>query len=227
MTQMMAAMPGKPEPRRDSDDAAFFWDKTARRYAESPIKDKDGYERTLAETRRWLLGPEAALEIGCGTGMTALRLAPFVAELTATDVSPGMISIAQERAAKDSAWNTRFLVTPAERLPAEDASLDVVLAFNLLHLVKDRDAVLAEVRRVLKPDGLFISKTPCLSEMSPLIGLAVPLMQWLGKAPHVSFFDALELERDLARAGLETLECARHGSKRKDARIFLVARKTG
>lgn len=207
-----------------TNDAAF-WNRAARKYATSPIKDMAGYERTLSETTRWLRSGDQVLEIGCGTGMTALRLASAIAHVTATDVSSGMIAIARDRASRQGAGNAHFAVAAADAIPAADASLDAVLAFNLLHLVPDRASVLAEVRRVLKPGGLFISKTPCLSEMNPAIRLAVPVMRLFGKAPHVGFFDALRLEREFAEAGLQTIERARHGSGRKDPRIFIVARK--
>ncbi|MBB5050595.1 cyclopropane fatty-acyl-phospholipid synthase-like methyltransferase [Afipia massiliensis] len=54
---------------------ARFWDRSSRKYAVSAIADQAGYERTLDRTRA-LLGPnDRVLELGCGTGTTALRLA--------------------------------------------------------------------------------------------------------------------------------------------------------
>ena len=66
--------------------------------------------------------------------------------------------------------------------------------------------------------------------MNPLIRVAVrvaiPAMQLVGKAPsYVAFFSAAALESEIARAGFSIIERARHGSGRKDPRIFLVARK--
>ena len=85
--------------------------------------------------------------------------------------------------------------------------------------------MLAQARRLLKPGGLFISKTPCLAEMNVLIRLLVPVMQRFGKAPSVSFFTAGELVSDITDAGFTVIEEARHGSKKRDARIFIVAQK--
>ena len=84
---------------------------------------------------------------------------------------------------------------------------------------------LASVRSLLRPGGLFISKTPCLKEMNPLIRVAVPLMQLIGKAPHVAFLSAGDLEREIAAAGFEIVELARHGTRGKDVRPFIVARR--
>jgi hypothetical protein len=53
----------------------------------------------------------------------------------------------------------------------------------------------------------------------------VPVMQAFGRAPYVAFFNAAELEREIAGAGFEIIERARHGTKKNDPRAFLVARK--
>ncbi len=61
--------------------------------------------------------------------------------------------------------------------------------------------------------------------MNPLIRIAVPLMQLIGKAPHVAFLSAEDLEHEMAAAGFEIVEIARHASRGKDVRPFVVARK--
>ena len=73
------------------------------------------------------------------------------------------------------------------------------MTFNLLHLVRDLDATLAQVHQVLKPGGLFISKTPCLAQGGlgfkfGLLKLLLPVMQRVGKAPYVNQFDIETLE---------------------------------
>ncbi len=206
-------------------DGARFWDKAARKYAADPIADMVGYERTLNAVRALLKPSDAVLEVGCGTGTTALKLAGAAARYLGTDVSSEMIAIAREKAASEGAAGVSFEVGTPNAPPWPDASADVALAFNLLHLVPDRAAALAGIHRVLKPGGLFISKTPCLAEMNPLLRLAVPLMRGLGRAPFVAFFDAAALESDIAAAGFDILARERHGARGKDSRIFLVARK--
>lgn len=209
----------------DIEDAGF-WDRSARKYATDPIKDMLGYERTLDRISHWVDSSDTVLEIGCGTGSTALRLAPYVSRVIATDVSSEMIAIAREKATARTCRNVEFSVATVERAPRSDGAYDAVLAFNLLHLIADRPSALAHVHRLLRPGGLFVSKTPCLSEMNPLIRFAVPVMRLVGKAPYVSFFSATELEADIADAGFEIIERGRHGSEPKDARLFIVARKS-
>jgi ubiquinone/menaquinone biosynthesis C-methylase UbiE len=205
--------------------ATRFWDRIATRYAADPIKDMAGYERTLERTRALLKPTDSVVEIGCGTGTTALRLAPSVSRIIATDLSPAMIAIARKKAEAQGCNNVTFESRAAEEVAGPDGQHDAVLAFNVLHLVADRAAVLAEAHRLLKPGGLFISKTPCLKEMNPLIRLAIPVMKLIGKAPPVDVFGAAELEAAVAAAGLTIIERGRHGSGRTDPRIFLVARR--
>jgi ubiquinone/menaquinone biosynthesis C-methylase UbiE len=204
---------------------ARFWDRIARKYAADKIKDPEGYERTLGRTGPYLKTTDTVLELGCGTGTTALRLAPRVQRLVATDLSREMIAIAREKASAQGCANVEFAVAPADGTPQHDTAFDAVLAFNVLHLVGDSEAVIARAAQVLKPGGLFISKTPCIAEMHPLIRFAVPIARFIGKAPHVSFFAAPALESAIEAAGFTILERARHGSKRKDPRIFIVAQK--
>jgi len=202
-----------------------FWDRIARKYAASPIEDMAGYERTLERVRSLLKSTDVAFECGCGTGTTALKLAPSVARLVATDVSNEMIAIAREKAAADGCANVEFAVAAPDDALWPAASFDAALGFNVLHLIEDRAAALRGVRRLLKPGGLFLSKTPALAEMNFAIRLLVPLMQAIGQAPYVAFLSSEDLERDIAAAGFEIIERARHGSGKKDVRTFLVARK--
>ena len=205
---------------------ARFWDRTARKYAQDPIADLAGYERTLEATAQRLQPDHRVLELGCGTGSTALRLAPGVSHYLATDISGEMIAIAREKAEAAGLKTLSFEVASPEAAPWPDAHYDIVLAFNLLHLLADRRAALRSVHRVLKPGGLFISKTPCLKEMSPWLRAALvvlPLMQALGKAPQVTALNAADLEADLTAAGFEILERARHSSGARDFRPYVVA----
>lgn len=205
---------------------ARFWDKLARKYAADPVADPAGYERTLARTRELLSPTQRVLEIGCGTGTTALHLAASTGHMLATDVSAEMIAIAREKLAAAPQPKLEFAVADADATAFGQASYDVVLAFNLLHLVSDLDATLDSVMRALEPGGLFISKTACLGDMNVFIRkLFVPIMRLLGKAPPVICFDEPTLQAAITRHGFELVAVEHHGSERKDARPFIVARK--
>jgi SAM-dependent methyltransferase len=205
---------------------ARFWDRAARKYAANPIADMPGYEATIRRVQGLLTSAHNVLEIGCGTGTTAMRLAPHTRRLLATDVSANMIAIAREKLVAAPMPQLSFAVVDADAPAAEPGQYDVVLAFNLLHLVTDLDCALEAVTQELRPGGLLISKTACISEMNPLIPhLALPLMRAIGKAPHVLCFDAQGLQSAIVRQGLEIVSVERHGTRGKDIRVFIVARK--
>jgi SAM-dependent methyltransferase len=206
-------------------DNVRFWDRLARKYAANPIADAEGYERSLEHARRYLSSAHAAFEFGCGTGTTALKLAPSVARYVATDISNEMISICREKAAAQGVSNVEFTVGTLDTAAPPDASFDVAIGFNVLHLIEDRAVALRAVHRLLKPGGVFISKTPALTEINFLIRAAVPLMQAIGRAPYVAFFSNTELEREIAASGFDIVERAHHGSAKRDIRTFFVARK--
>ncbi len=156
--------------------ATRFWDRIAERYAADPIKDMAGYERTLERTAALLKPTDSVVEIGCGTGTTALRLAPSVSRIIASDVSPAMIAIARKKAEAQGCANVTFEARAAEE-PGGPAGFTTPSWPSMSCIWSPiAPAVLAEAHRLLKPGGLFISKTPCLKEMNPLIRLAIPVM---------------------------------------------------
>ncbi|KAJ6788343.1 hypothetical protein PWT90_10128 [Aphanocladium album] len=146
------------------DNDAHFWDRTAEKYSKSKVGDQAGYEQTLEKTRGLLKESDRVLELGCGTGSTALLLAPLVRRYLATDLAPEMINIAQQKksGADSTAAGLEFRATTADSLATEATKYSVILGFNYLHLVRDTTATLRSIHGMLDGDGLFISKTPCI-----------------------------------------------------------------
>lgn len=206
---------------------ARFWNKSARKYAKSAIADQAGYERTLQRTAGFLSPGDRVLELGCGTGSTALRLAGGVQSYLASDISPEMIAIAQEKYVHDPVPGLHFRVASADEILPEGEPFHAVLGFSYLHLVRDLPGTLARIYALLAPGGLFISKTPCLGDMNPLIRLVLlPGMRAVGKAPHVGIFRARDLSQQVEAAGFEIVASETHATKGDDKRVYIVARKT-
>ncbi|MEM9705980.1 MAG: class I SAM-dependent methyltransferase [Pseudomonadota bacterium] len=183
-----------------------FWNKAADKYAAQPVRNEAAYKATIERVRSRLTQDMAGLEVGCGTGTTALLLADAIGSLLATDVSTRMIEIAEQKRLDQNAENVTFRAGLIDDPQLQAASFDVVLAFNLVHLVPDRQAFLASVKALLKPGGLFISKTPCVKEMNLFIPIVIKGLQLIGKAPNVESFGPDELKSDIQSAGFEILE---------------------
>lgn len=193
-----------------SNDAAF-WSKISRKYASVPIRNMEGYLKTLERTKSFLKQEDTVLEMGCGTGSTALLLAPHVAHVTATDLAPGMIEIANEKLDEDNPGNVLFKVAEIQDHSTTQGTYDAVLAHNLLHLLADLDTSLASIASLMKPGGYFISKTVCAParggiKYALIKWIAIPLMQAIGKAPFVDFPTTEELEEKIRLAGFEVVE---------------------
>ncbi|MCK0167234.1 class I SAM-dependent methyltransferase [Jannaschia sp. S6380] len=189
-------MPGPTSP----DPAITFWDRIADKYARRPVDDPAAYEAKLADVADRLESTDRVLELGCGTGSTALRLAPRVAHVTAVDGSGTMIAIARSKLGGDAPVNVSFREADImETIPGQP--FDVICAFSLLHLVPDLPGALSRIHDQLRPGGLFLSKTPCLADRTVLLRLAVGAMRLVGKAPPVTFLKAEALRGHLRQAG--------------------------
>lgn len=196
-------------------DALKFWDKAATNYAKSPIRDVDAYEYTLGRTKSYLKEDDHVLEVGCGTGSTALLLSDSVAHITASDLSGAMIAIARDKALEQNISNVSFVDSDMFGDAVGQATYDVVLALNLIHLIEDTPAAMKRFGELVKPGGYFISKTVCkpgrgTSLKFRLLLMALPLMQWLGKAPFVKFMEIQELENHVIDAGFKIIETGNH-----------------
>ncbi len=96
-----------------------------------------------------------ALDIATGGGHTAVTIAPYVAHVVASDLTPEMLSVARRLASESRVANISFEEADAEELPFEDARFDLVTCRIAPHHFPHIDRFVSEVRRVLKPDGIF------------------------------------------------------------------------
>lgn len=203
--------------------AAQFWDGIAERYAATPVKDEDSYRRKLAETRAHFTPETEILELGCGTGTTAIHHAPHVKHILATDVSPEMLKIARGKAEEAGITNVTWREVGYDAVNPVPESLDMVMAHSLLHLVPDADELVATAFRALRPGGLFVSSTVCIGHRY-LVRLALPLARALGKAPAVTAFRPPELLDRIRGGGFEIVDDWIAGS---ETALFVIARKPG
>lgn len=200
-----------------------FWDRVARRYAGMAMRNPEAWEATLDLVRAHLGPGDRVLELGCGTGTTALELAGAVDTYVASDRSGEMIAIAGEKRARSGAGNLELCVGAPGAGTLPQGPFDAVLSFNLLHLLADRKAAFAEIRDLLVPGGLFISKTPCLGGAYRILQPAVTVLRLLGKAPRIGFLTPAGLGDEIANAGFRIIETGDY--PRSPPSRFIVARR--
>ena len=198
-----------------------FWDKLAERYASQPIADEAAYQRKLQITRDYLRPDMDVLEFGCGTGGTAILHAPHVRHITAIDFSASMLAIARRKAAEAGVGNLSFEQADITSFAAPQGSFDVILGLSILHLLADKDAVIAKVFRLLKPGGVFISSTTCVGDTMGLFKLIAPLGKALGLLPQLDVMTTAELVASLTGAGFAIEQQWQPG---RGKAVFIVAR---
>ena len=132
-----------------------FWDRNAGRYDRFMRKDRAAYEK-MYELIRPVVKVKTVLELATGTGLIAKNIMNAAAHIEATDASAEMITEAKRdnRSAK-----LHFSVQDMFCLPYADQSFDVAIVSNALHVVPYPEKALAEIRRVLKNDGVLIAPT--------------------------------------------------------------------
>jgi len=95
-------------------------------------------------------------DVGCGTGNLIDRLNNLNGNIHyyGCDINKEMISIAKSNLATN---NVRFAVSTAESLPYSDDMFDIVFSTSVLHFVREREKMMNEIRRVLKPNDTFVA----------------------------------------------------------------------
>ncbi len=150
----------------------------------------------LAQTD--LLKPQdRILEIGCGIGTVVHELSKKGYDTTGIDISIEAIEYGRKKYD-----NINLEVQPAETLPYEDESFEIVLSFDLFEHIAEIDRHISEVRRVLRPGGYYLFQTP--NRYSNIIyeTLRTKSLQW--RRYHPSLHSPGQLRRRMARYGFKT-----------------------
>jgi len=166
----------------------------------------------LHGTVRWLRDSsvgrpvEHALEIGCGRGDGIRQIVATFdpRRVDAFDLDPAQVARARARLAADPPGAAvRLWVGDAERIPAADATYDAVFEFTILHHVPHWVRALDEIRRVLRPGGLFLFEE-LSREFFEDVPLLSPLMRRFTVHPWDVMFDRRAFQRALGESGLRT-----------------------
>lgn len=205
------------------DKSAKFWNRIAERYSKRPIADEAVYQKKLQVTREYFRPHMEVLEVGCGTGSTAIAHAHYVKHIHAIDISAKMIELAQGKADAEKVTNVTFAQSSIEDFNPTDQTLDAVLALSILHLLENKEEAIAKVYRMLNSGGVFVTSTVCLGDTMKWFKLIGPVGRFVGLMPLVKVFTVKELQDSLADAGFQIDYQWQPG---KGKAVFIVAKKT-
>jgi SAM-dependent methyltransferase len=173
----------------------------AKAYVQSAVHAQ-GEDLDALETVARRLRPDRALDLGCGGGHVAYRLAAHAKAVTACDLSPEMLAAVRETAAQRGLDNVAVELAPAERLPFETAVFDFVASRFSAHHWRDLEAGLAEARRVARPGAaaVFID---AVSPGRPLLDTHLQAIELLRDPSHVRDYTIGEWASAVERAGFD------------------------
>jgi SAM-dependent methyltransferase len=178
-----------------------------------------GNPTALAELRPG----EVVLDLGSGGGIDVLLSAKRVGatgKAYGLDMTDEMLALARENQRKAGVENVEFLKGAIEAIPLPDATVDVIISNCVINLSADKDRVLAEAFRVLRPGGrLAVSDVVVRGEVPPAIRRSVEL--WIGCVAGA--LDEAEYREKLGKAGFEAIDVEPTRVYRaEDARDFLA-----
>jgi arsenite methyltransferase len=155
---------------------------------------------------------EVVVDLGCGGGLDVFLAAGKVGltgRAIGIDMTPEMIALSQQNAAKAGLPNVEFHQAPIEKIPLPDASVDCVISNCVINLAPDKPAVFREIVRILKPGGrLAVSDIALKQPLPEEIGASV--MAYVGCIAGALLVE--EYHRGLADAGFAHVRVVDSGS---------------
>src|SRR5437667_9272675 len=160
-------MTDTPQPAHEQKKTQVqdYFSRTAESYVASFSHRSGDDMQRLIELGEW--NPQLqALDIATGGGHTALAVAPYVAQIMVTDLTPRMLEKAREFLLAQGVTNAQFQVADAEQLPFPAVSFDRVTCRIAAHHFPNVERAVQEVVRVLKPGGLYLL-IDCMAPSDP------------------------------------------------------------
>lgn len=184
---------------------AETWDRLSSRYDRVVGLFDRSYPRVRELLRRDLAGREHVLEVAAGTGQFTFDLAQVAGRVTATDVSPEMVSRLDVRLRDQGVKNVETAVMNACELEVPDQSLDAIFCANALHVMESPLTAMGEFKRALRRSGRLVVPTFCHGVnwsrrlLSALLSLVSPFVAYTKFSPD-------SLRELVASAGFEPAE---------------------
>jgi len=183
-----------------------FWDRMSKNF-DKPKKKKDQkLPKTVRYSEKYLNENDTVLDFGCATGKITIDISNYVKQIYGIDLSSKMIEIANKKVHEQNLKNIYFQQSTIFNSKFEDESFNVILGFNILHLIENGPKVLERIHRLLKLDGIFISATPCLHDNNVFLRTVLNFVSKLKVIPYIKSLSFLDLEKLISDGKFEIIQ---------------------
>jgi 2-polyprenyl-3-methyl-5-hydroxy-6-metoxy-1,4-benzoquinol methylase len=183
-----------------------FWNRIANQWDKKGNKLDQTSINAIENTKKHLNISDTVLDYACGIGTITNEIAANVKEIQAIDISSRMIDIAIKRSGERKIENIHYAQSTIFDERYKKESFNVIMAFNILHLLDDTQEVVQRINELLTPGGLFISATPCLGEKNAFLGIFLIPLSKIGIVPYVKMLKFSELESLIANGNFHIVE---------------------
>ncbi len=188
------------------DKSEKFWDSRADKYEEGYRKYEPNFIKTLEKTKKHLTKEDIVLDFACATGVIACDISYHVNRVHGIDISSNMIDLARINKKDSGAENITFERATIADIQNKNGSYDVVLAFNIIHLLKHTPEVIQQFNELLKPGGLLITTTPCRTGKTSFSNILLFFLSKAGIVPYLKMFKPTELEKLIINGNFQLIE---------------------
>ncbi|MBU6234369.1 MAG: methyltransferase domain-containing protein [Alphaproteobacteria bacterium] len=150
-----------------------LWGMESRFDADQITKKPSVLKHFLPKMQAHIYNTHDCLDLGCGPGGFLALMAPLAKSMIGADIVPSFVKEAQGVIDKRGITNCKTMLLDGGPLPFADAQFDRVIMIDTIHHLEDAPKTLAEVARVLKPNGLFLIFEP--NKYNPLLALMCAL----------------------------------------------------
>lgn len=201
-----------------------FWNRLATNYDKQALHTyRQAYTDTITKSEIYLNRNQIAMDIGCGSGITTIALSKSVKEIYAIDTAEKMLDVAALKMQSANIKNINFEESDIWDTRWTAGSFDVIMAFNILCYVEDRNSFLSRVFELLKSDGIFLSATDCWGEKRNIITYTQSLLCKVGVLPFMENLKIHDLEAAISKQGFHILESCNLYDKLPN--LFIAAKK--
>lgn len=199
----------------------------ANHFDEQEGRYQNVHVKAVENTKKYLKARDVLLDYGCATGTTAIEIADRVKEIHGIDISPKMIEEAKRKTAERKIQNIDFVPATIFDQSLKKESYDVILAFGILHLLKNPSKVIQKINELLKPGGMFISSTACMGDdktIPTVINMILFIPSRLGIFPYLQFLQISELEHSITHGKFQMIETETLTFSPNSDQTYIIAR---